>query len=59
MFTVPLPCIVGPWSSWAGPDATGSLFRYRIMVRPALNGGKQCPELINLRKGIVIIRILF
>ena len=50
-FTVPLPCIVGDWSNWSAPDATGSRFRVRYMERPALNGGKECPDLIQLGKG--------
>jgi hypothetical protein len=49
--SVPLPCIVGPWTTWSAPDASGSRFRYRVMLRPALNGGKTCPELINVGKG--------
>jgi hypothetical protein len=36
--TVPLPCIVSDWTTWSTPDATGVRFRYRYMIRPALNG---------------------
>ena len=52
--TVPLPCIVGDWTNWSAPDATGSRFRYRMMLRPPLNGGKTCPELIQLGKGNIL-----
>ena len=51
-FVVPLPCIVSDWTNWSAPDATGSAFRYRMVTRPAINGGKECPELIQARKGI-------
>jgi len=51
LITVPLPCIVSDWTNWSAPDATGSRFRYRMMLRPPLNGGKTCPELIQLGKG--------
>jgi hypothetical protein len=52
-FTVPLPCIVSDWSDWSAPDASGVRFRVRYMTRPALNGGKECPDLIQLGRGIV------
>ena len=52
LFTVPLPCIVGPWTAWSAPDATGSRFRYRVMLRPALNGGRTCPDLLQIGKGM-------
>ena len=48
---MPLPCIVAEWTNWSEPDATGTRFRYRYMVRPALNGGKECPDLLQLGKG--------
>lgn len=51
LISVPLPCIVGDWTNWSTPDATGTRFRYRLMVRPPLNGGKACPELIQLGRG--------
>ena len=51
-FTVPLPCIVSEWTAWSTPDATGVRFRYRYMIRPALNGGKECQDLIQLGKGL-------
>jgi hypothetical protein len=44
--------IVSDWTKWSAPDATGSAFRYRMVTRPAINGGKECPELIQARKGI-------
>ena len=50
-FSVPLPCIMSEWTSWAGPDSTGTFYRYRWVLRPALNGGKECSkENINLKK---------
>jgi hypothetical protein len=48
---VPLPCIVSEWTKWSAPDATGTRYRVRYMLRPALNGGKECPDLIQLGKG--------
>jgi hypothetical protein len=50
-FTVPLPCIVSDWSNWSAPDASGVRFRVRYMIRPALNGGKECQDLIQLGRG--------
>ena len=50
-FTVPLPCIVSEWTKWSAPDATGTRYRVRYMLRPALNGGKECSDLIQLGKG--------
>ena len=52
-FSVPLPCIVGDWSAWSQPDATGTRYRIRFMARPPLNGGKECPDLIQTGKGNV------
>ena len=51
--TVPLPCIVSDWTEWSKPDATGSTFRWRFVTRPSLNGGKECPDLIQSRKGML------
>ena len=48
--TVPLPCIVTDWTEWSAPDATGTSFRWRMVTRPSLNGGKECPDLIQSRK---------
>ena len=48
---VPLPCIVSDWSNWSAPDASGVRFRVRYMTKPALNGGKECPDLIQLGRG--------
>jgi hypothetical protein len=53
--TVPLPCIVTDWTNWSAPDATGSRFRYRMMLRPALNGGKTCPDLLQVGKGSLLL----
>jgi hypothetical protein len=33
------------------PDASGVRFRVRYMIRPALNGGKECADLIQLGRG--------
>ena len=49
--TVPLPLIVGPWNTWAAPDATGSTFRWRYVLRPAINKDEKTPELIETKKG--------
>ena len=51
LFSVKLPCIVSDWSEWSKPDATGTIYRHRMMTRPALNGGKECPELMQMKKG--------
>ena len=40
------------WSAWSAPDASGSRFRVRYVVRPALNSGKECEDLIQIGKGI-------
>ena len=49
--SVPLPCIMSDWTAWTAPDATGTVYRVRYVVRPALNGGKECEDLMQLRKG--------
>ena len=54
LITVPLPCIVSEWTAWSAPDATGTRFRYRMMLRPALNGGKECPDLLEVGKGMFL-----
>lgn len=58
-FQVPLPCLVSNWSKWIGPDATGSVYRVRMVVRPSINGGEKCPDLIQLKKGIVKIYVMY
>lgn len=40
------------WSKWIGPDASGSVYRVRMVVRPSINGGERCPDLIQLNKGM-------
>lgn len=50
-FTEPLPCIMSDWSSWVGPDASGTRYRVRYVIRPALNGGKECEDVMQLTKG--------
>lgn len=42
------------WSSWVGPDASGTLYRYRHVARPSMNGGEKCDDLIELKKGKVL-----
>jgi len=44
------------WSNWSDVDATGSSYRYRYVLRPALNGGKECDDLLQLKKGELFIR---
>jgi hypothetical protein len=39
------------WSNWSNVDATGSSYRYRYVLRPALNGGKKCDDILQLKKG--------
>jgi hypothetical protein len=39
------------WSKWSDVDATGSSYRYRYVLRPALNGGHKCDDLLQLKKG--------
>jgi hypothetical protein len=56
--SVPLPCIVTDWSNWSAPDSTGVRFRYRYMTRPSLNGGKECPDLMQLGKGMASTKIV-
>ena len=51
LLIVPLPCIMSDWSNWSDVDATGSSYRYRYVLRPALNGGKKCDDLLQLKKG--------
>ena len=52
--SVPLPCIMSEWTKWSTVDASGTIFRYRYVVRPALNGGKECEDLLQLKKGLFI-----
>lgn len=50
--SVPLPCIVSDWTEWTKPDASGASYRVRYVIRPGLNGGKDCPEdVMQLKKG--------
>ena len=58
-FTVPLPLIVGPWNTWAAPDATGTTFRWRYVLRPAINKDEKTPELIETKKGKLTIILCF
>lgn len=46
-----MPCIMSAWTNWQAPDATGTIYRYRAVVRPPLNGGNKCEELFELKKG--------
>jgi hypothetical protein len=48
------------WSNWSNVDATGASYRYRYVLRPALNGGKKCDDLLlHLKKGELFIRKYF
>jgi hypothetical protein len=47
------------WSKWSDVDATGSSYRYRYVLRPALNGGKKCDDLLQLKKGKKKIQLRF
>jgi hypothetical protein len=51
IFSVPLDCIVSPWTAWSGPDQTGTYARVRFVTRPPINSGKKCPNLIEQKKG--------
>ncbi|XP_055700332.1 somatomedin-B and thrombospondin type-1 domain-containing protein [Phlebotomus papatasi] len=47
-----LDCLVSEWGSWSECDATcgtGMMSRNRTVVRPAQNGGKHCPSLVQKR----------
>jgi len=49
--TVSLDCVVSDWSAWTTADQTGTVTRIRMQVRPAINGGKKCPNMIESKKG--------
>ena len=49
-----LPCIVSEWTAWTQADPSGKRFRSRMVLRPALNGGQECPELLEQDLGIDI-----
>ena len=42
---------MSPWTAWSKPDASGTIYRVRMVLRPALNGGKECEDLMQLNKG--------
>ena len=47
------------WSAWSKYDAAGVSYRFRQTLRPALNGGKECPdELIQLRKSKLYTKVM-
>jgi hypothetical protein len=50
-FVVPLPCIMSDWTKWSVVDDTGTTYRYRYVLRPALNSGKECEDLLQIKKG--------
>ena len=52
IYSVPLPCIMSEWTAWTKPDASGTVYRVRYVVRPSVNGGKECEDLLQLKKGI-------
>ena len=56
LLLVPLPCIMSDWSNWSDVDATGTTYRFRYVLRPALNGGKECEDLLQLKKGTSAVK---
>ena len=42
---------MGPWTEWSKPDATGTRYRVRYAIRPPLNGGKECDDMLQTNKG--------
>lgn len=42
---------MSPWTEWTKPDATGTTYRVRYVLRPSVNGGKECEDLMELNKG--------
>ena len=40
------------WTKWSVVDDTETIYRYRYVLRPALNGGKECADLLQIKKGI-------
>lgn len=40
------------------PDATGTIFRYRFVLSPALNDGKECGVLLELMRGLLNLEII-
>jgi hypothetical protein len=49
--TVKLPCIVSDWTAWTAVDATGMIYRSRVVLRPPLNVDGECPPLLQSKKG--------
>ena len=39
------------WTKWSVVDDSGTTYRYRYVLRPALNGGKKCDDILQLKKG--------
>jgi hypothetical protein len=37
------------WTKWSVVDDSGTTYRYRYVLRPALNGGKECADLLQIR----------
>jgi len=42
---------VSPWTEWSNQDPSGKRIRIRTVIRPALNGGAQCPDLMEEKYG--------
>lgn len=48
-------CMVSPWSSWGTVNNKGISTRSRNMLVNPLNNGKECPNMKDLKTGIVHI----
>lgn len=59
IFAVPLPCIVSDWTEWSSPDATGTSYRNRMVLRPPLNVDGECPPLLQSRKSKLLLNKIF
>ena len=44
---VAINCLVSEWSAWSSPGNLGQSSRSRMVLRHALNGGKECPPLVE------------
>lgn len=50
---VSIDCEVGNWGSWgAAHPKTGMSERTRKVIKNPKNGGKDCPELIERKRGL-------
>lgn len=50
----PVDCMVSEWSAWSACNAacgsTGYFTKFRMIKRPAENGGKPCPIKLNKKR---------